>query len=41
MGAEDTWGKLQKIAKLVILRALGFRERKSASKVSFIILSVT
>ena len=22
MGAEDTWGKLQKIAKLVILRAL-------------------
>jgi len=41
MGAEDTWGKLQKIAKLVILRVLGFRERKSASKVSFIILSVT
>jgi len=24
MGAEDTWGKLKKIAKLVILRALVF-----------------
>jgi len=24
MGAEDTWGKLQKIAKLVVLRALVF-----------------
>ena len=24
MGAEDTWGKLQKIAKLVILRPLVF-----------------
>ena len=48
MVAEDTWGKLEKIAKLAILRALvfgsnyiGFRESKSASKAYFIILPVT
>ena len=28
MGAEDTWDKLQKIAKLVILRALVFSSNR-------------
>ena len=36
MGAEDTWDKLQKIAKLVILRALVFgANRLSREKISF------
>ena len=46
MGAEDTWGKLQKITKLVISGALVFgsnrlQREKSPSKVSIIIFSVT
>jgi len=36
MGAEDTWGKLQKIAKLAILRALVFgSNRLWREKISF------
>ena len=30
MGAEDTWGKLKKIANLVILRALRFGSNSQA-----------
>ena len=36
MGAEDTWGKLQITAKLVILRALVFgSNRVQSEKISF------